>query len=160
MDINKFIERSADGKRAKLVIPVRKFFRTDGNGHWSKVAKRVFVTRMEMEFYIDDPEETEHPEDAEYPDDSENHATDFCIYFARSWNTRNDGLIYTDKTFMGYVHDFLIEWGLDEAIVRDIHYSEQGMQSRVYVSCDAYDLEKYMWPFLLTNVSSHTSDTS
>jgi hypothetical protein len=128
MDINKFIERSADGKTAKLVIPVRKFFKTDGRGYWSDVAKRVFVQRMEMDFDLEDPE----------------CAQDLEIFFSKSWDIGRDGLIYTDDTFIEYVHNFLRQVGIDEAIVRDVHYSEQGMQSRKYVSCDAYDLEKYV----------------
>jgi hypothetical protein len=142
MDINKFIEFSGE-KRGKLVIPVRKFFKTDGNGHWSNVAKRVFVQRMEIEFDLEDPD----------------FVDDFKIFFSKSWDIGRDGLIYTDDTFETCIRDFLKGLGLYEYIAYDISYSEQGMQSRNYVSCDAYELEKYI-RYVLTNASSHTSGTS
>jgi hypothetical protein len=51
-----------------------------------------------------------------------------------TWNTRVDGLIYTDRGWITDLRKFLNSHGLPGA---DVSYSEQGMQGDDYVSLDA-----------------------
>ena len=133
MDINKFITLNEDV--AELVVPVKKYFETDGLGNWSSVAKRVYVQSIKMTIGL-------------VKDDNVDYylgSSDLCVFFAKSsWNTSKLGLIYTDKTFKACLRRFLIDIGFDRAAVDDVHYSEQGMQGRLYVSCDAYDLQDWI----------------
>jgi hypothetical protein len=161
MDISQFIIRTGDV--AKLIIPVRKYFKTDGKGHWSKIAKKIYVRSIEMEIGL-------KKDEYEYYDGS----SDLRVYFSKSsWDINTHGLIYTDETFMTYVRQFLFGLGFDAAAVNDVVYSEQGMQavSQVplldvdvwiqtvmngrfeppegHVSCDAYMLEQRVRDFII-----------
>jgi hypothetical protein len=131
MDISQFV--TVVGDKAELIIPVRKYFKTDGLGHWSTVSKKVYVRSIEMTIGLVKDEDDYYG------------STDMRVYFSRgSWDTRVYGLIYTDVTFKKYLHEFLVGLGFDSAAVYDVHYSEQGMQGSLHVSCDAYDFEEYM----------------
>jgi hypothetical protein len=46
------------------------------------------------------------------------------------------GLIYTDKQFIQELRTYLQTIGFSEAEANAVHYSEQGMQTEEYVSCD------------------------
>lgn len=84
---------------------------TDGSGYWSNVKRQVMVT----DIILDDYDELK-------------------VYFApSSWNTRVDGLIYTDNLFLKELKKYFASIGLPY----DIDYSEQGMQGKDYVSLDA-----------------------
>ena len=90
---------------------------TDGKGYWSNREAAVHITELKLV--------------------GVNRTRDFGelrVYFnVDTWNVNTDGLIYTDKKFK----DELCAWATSLGYAgRDISYSEQGMQSENYVSCD------------------------
>jgi hypothetical protein len=57
------------------------------------------------------------------------------VYFdTKTWDTYEDGLIYTDRKFERQLRRFLNAHSLPG---KDVSYSEQGMQGDDYVSLDA-----------------------
>ncbi len=91
-------------------------FETAGDGYWSDVAKTVTVTKINVP-YVNDEEDF----------------GELRVYFDKQWDTRKDGLIYTDSLFLSQLRDKLAECGFDAT---DVDYSEQGMQGDNYVSLD------------------------
>ena len=93
---------------------------TNGNGYWSSKATAVDIESLRLQYC--------------------NYERDFgelCVHFTpASWNTAVDGLIYTDKQFMTELRAYLQTIGFTEAEANDVSYSEQGMQTDEYVSCD------------------------
>ena len=93
---------------------------TNGRGYWSNTATAVDIESLRLQYC--------------------NYERDFgelCVHFASySWDTAVDGLIYTDKLFMTELRAYLQTIGFTEAEVNDVNYSEQGMQTDEYVSCD------------------------
>ena len=98
---------------------------TNGRGYWSTTAKAVDVEALDLQYITNDKDFGE-----------------LCIHFATDelgancWDTATDGLIYTDKLFMSELRTYLQTVGFTEAEANDVSYSEQGMQSDNYVSCD------------------------
>ena len=93
---------------------------TNGNGYWSTTAKAVDVEALDLQYITNDKDFGE-----------------LCIHFnTNDWDTKTDGLIYTDKKFMSELRTYLQTVGFTEAEANDVNYSEQGMQSDNYVSCD------------------------
>ena len=98
---------------------------TNGRGYWSSTAKAVDVEALDLQYITNDKDFGE-----------------LCIHFATDelgancWDTATDGLIYTDKLFMAELRTYLQTVGFTEAEANDVNYSEQGMQSDNYVSCD------------------------
>ena len=98
---------------------------TNGNGYWSRKATAVTVEALDLQYITNDKDFGE-----------------LCIHFATDelgsncWDTATDGLIYTDKLFMSELRAYLQTIGLTEAEANDVSYSEQGMQTDNYVSCD------------------------
>jgi len=93
---------------------------TNGNGYWSRTAKAVDVEALDLQYITNDKDFGE-----------------LCIHFnTNDWDTKTDGLIYTDKKFMSELRTYLQTVGFTEAEANDVSYSEQGMQSDNYVSCD------------------------
>jgi hypothetical protein len=95
---------------------------TDGSGRWSRTAKPVQITSLEVPYIAlaEDEEDRDHGE--------------LCVHFnTDSWRPDLDGLIYTDKLFLRMLHAYLDSIGLAG---EDVSYSEQGMQGDNYVSCD------------------------
>lgn len=96
---------------------------TDGSSLWSDEARKVQITGLRVVVDIDEEDEEMFGE--------------LLIFFdTQDWNTREHGLIYTDKQFLQDVQNELAERGFSEEAVQDIDYSEQGMQDAHYVSCD------------------------
>ena len=93
---------------------------TNGRGYWSNTATAVDIESLRLQYC--------------------NYERDFgelCVHFASySWDTAVDGLIYTDKQFMTELRAYLQTIGFTEAEANDVSYSEQGMQTDAYVSCD------------------------
>ena len=93
---------------------------TTGKGYWSNTAKAVDIESLRLQYC--------------------NYERDFgelCVHFtSASWDTATDGLIYTDKQFMTELRAYLQTIGFTEAEANDVSYSEQGMQTDEYVSCD------------------------
>ena len=93
---------------------------TNGKGYWSNKTKAVDITKLDLQYCNPDKDFGE-----------------LCVYFSpASWNTAVDGLVYTDKQFMAELRVYLQEIGFTEAEANDVNYSEQGMQTEEYVSCD------------------------
>jgi len=93
---------------------------TNGRGYWSRTAKAVTVEALDLQYITNDKDFGE-----------------LCIHFnTNDWDTATDGLIYTDKLFMQELRIYLQTVGFTEAEANDVNYSEQGMQSDNYVSCD------------------------
>ena len=93
---------------------------TNGNGYWSSKATAVDIESLRLQYC--------------------NYELDFgelCVHFASySWDTAVDGLIYTDKQFMTELRAYLQTMGFTAEEANDVSYSEQGMQTDEYVSCD------------------------
>lgn len=103
---------------------------TNGKGLWTNDAKPVLINKIELgytsiEYYPEDPVNGEL---RAYFDPSG--------YGYGSWNVRAYGLIYTDKLWLREFKKELQKLGFSLKAVRDIHYSEQGMQGEDYVSMD------------------------
>ena len=93
---------------------------TNGNGYWSRKATAVTVEALDLQYITNDKDFGE-----------------LCIHFnTNDWDTATDGLIYTDKLFMQELRAYLQTVGFTQAEADDVNYSEQGMQSDNYVSCD------------------------
>lgn len=93
---------------------------TGGNGLWSSEAKAVQVLRVELAYF-----------------DTEDNFGELRAYFNTStWDCNKDGLIYTDKIWIGEFRALLRSLGFTRTAVNDITYSEQGMQGDNYVSMD------------------------
>lgn len=93
---------------------------TNGFGYWSNKRKAVDVTKLDLQYI-----------------NNERDFGELCVHFtSASWDTAVDGLIYTDKQFMRELRAYLQTLGFTEAEANDVNYSEQGMQTDNYVSCD------------------------
>ena len=91
-------------------------FNTSGDGYWSRAKKAVEITDMRVA-YIND----------------EYDFGELRVYFnTATWDVNTDGLIYTDSLFKQDLMAFVVQQGL----VVDLCYSEQGMQGDDYVSLD------------------------
>jgi hypothetical protein len=80
-----------------------------------------------------------YEDDDDDDDDGDAYDSDISIFFTKcSWNIMEYGLIYTDSQFIKEIREYLKSIGFDSEAVDDIDYSEQGMQGKLRVSCDAY----------------------
>ena len=101
-------------------ITVNAKLHTDGKGYWSSTAKAVRVEELVLNYVNEDYTFGE-----------------LCVYFnTDDWDISALGLIYTDSKFMKELRKLLIAQGFSKAAAADVHYSEQGMQGKRYVSCD------------------------
>lgn len=103
---------------------------TNGKGHWTTEQRTVRISDLKigyssLEYY---PEEPFNGELRAYFDPSG--------FIDGSWNVDGHGLIYTDKLWLKEFKEGLRETGFSILACRDVHYSEQGMQGRNYVSMD------------------------
>jgi len=90
---------------------------TDGSGLWSQTQRAVRVRYMDLCYHTDYPEWGE-----------------LRVYFDTStWDVDEEGLIYTDHLWLQQLRCMLAADGLAH---EHVDYSEQGMQSRDYVSLD------------------------
>lgn len=96
---------------------------TDGlRGLWSDVAKAVRIVDMQLGV------------GTQWEDEDDIYG-ELRVYFdTDTWDTREDGLIYTDEGFLRELREFLNAHGLPGS---DVDYSEQGMQGDDFVSLDA-----------------------
>ena len=93
---------------------------TNGTGYWSTTAKAVDVEALDLQYIS-----------------NERDFGELCIHFnTATWDTAVDGLIYTDKLFMQELRAYLQTLGFTAEEANDVDYSEQGMQTENYVSCD------------------------
>ena len=91
---------------------------TNGLGLWSTRAQAVNITKLDLQYIT-----------------NERDFGELCVYF-NNWDTATNGLIYTDKLFMQELRTYLQQLGFTLAEANDVSYSEQGMQTAEYVSCD------------------------
>lgn len=97
-------------------------FSTAGDGYWSNVAKPVRIVNMVLE------------RGSRWAGEKGIWG-ELRVYFdTQTWDTDEDGLIYTDRLFERELRQFLKRHDLPGA---DVSYSEQGMQGDDYVSLDA-----------------------
>jgi hypothetical protein len=93
---------------------------TSGTGYWSNKATAISITSLDLQYISDEKDFGE-----------------LCIHFnTATWDTAVDGLIYTDKLFMQELRAYLLTLGFTLEEAMDVSYSEQGMQTENYVSCD------------------------
>jgi hypothetical protein len=129
MNVNRFITPAADGGLF-FRIPVDRLFTVRGDGLWSDqtMTRTVLVEEVSMSYMED-----------------YNMWSDLRVHFnTEDWSVDQDGLIYTDSGFINDLRSFLEDSGIPIDIVRNIDYSEQGMQGDSYVSCDAYELSDWI----------------
>lgn len=92
---------------------------TDGSGLWSHKQKKVKI--------VDVAQRREYTNELQ-------------LYFSKkSWNIKEDGLIYTDEKFIKQFRKYLVSKGMPKKIANDIDYTEQGMQGDDYVSLEYGD---------------------
>jgi hypothetical protein len=93
---------------------------TSGTGYWSNKATAISITSLDLQYISDEKDFGE-----------------LCIHFnTATWDTATDGLIYTDKLCISELRAYLQTIGFSAAEAQDVNYSEQGMQTENYVSCD------------------------
>ena len=93
---------------------------TNGKGYWSDKATAVTVEALDLQYIS-----------------NERDFGELCIHFnTATWDTAVDGLIYTDPLFMQELRAYLQTLGFTAEEANDVSYSEQGMQTDEYVSCD------------------------
>ena len=91
---------------------------TAGTGLWSNTAQAVNITKLDLQYC-----------------NPEKDFGELCVYF-NNWDTAKNGLVYTDKLFISELRTYLQTLGFTAAEAQDVSYSEQGMQTDEYVSCD------------------------
>jgi NTP pyrophosphatase (non-canonical NTP hydrolase) len=90
---------------------------TGGDGLWSVHSREVSI----VDLYIN------------YVDSDREFGELRVVFDTDTWNTKEHGLIYTDKKFMKELETFLDSCSLRGS---DASYSEQGMQGKNFVSLD------------------------
>lgn len=104
------------GEEMKCLM-VKAYIRTNGQGLWTKKVGRVWCTYLELAYL-----------------NKEKTFGELRVHFSpKTWNTKEDGLIYTDPEFEAGMKRWLEEW---YDFPTDIQYSEAGMQGATYVSFD------------------------
>lgn len=99
---------------------------TAGDGLWSSESKEVHCKQIAVRVIAEVPLA-----------DGDKAYGELRVYFAPGrWKVDRDGLIYTDSRFIAELKAALNDAGMSPEAVEDIHYSEQGMQGRDYVSFD------------------------
>lgn len=110
---------------------------TGGNGLWSSRVADVRITSIK----VDDDDE----------DDPGSYCTVNVYFDRRTWNDSTnprrgglinrsvggDGLIYTDETWLANLKAWLVAQGMTRAEVKDLDYTEQGMQEEGMVSMES-----------------------
>ena len=93
---------------------------TNGLGLWSDIATAVDITKLDLQYV-----------------NNERDFGELCVYFnTDSWDVNTNGLVYTDPLFLQELRAYLQTIGFTAEEANDVSYSEQGMQTDEYVSCD------------------------
>ena len=129
MQAIKNVNITKDDESISFCFVLNTTIKTGGNGLWSTAKKDVQVQYIAM--HVDTTGDDGHGDLA-------------ICYDNSTWNNDSDGLIYTDKTFLGSIKAELIAAGFDADAVNDIDYSEQGMQDDERVSCDAFEFAELL----------------
>lgn len=128
---------STNHTSTKLTIPVNQLISTGGDGLWSNTKKYVKVENIEVivkSNYLES-----NNSDSWDLNEWNAYLESTCdIFFDEdSWDIHEEGLIYTDKTFMSEICKILKQYGINQQIINNITYSEQDMQGDDYVNCKA-----------------------
>lgn len=116
---------------------------TNGKGLWTCDQRMVLINKIDIGY----SNQKYFPEDPFY---GELQAFFVPHGFSEgTWNVEGHGLIYTDKLWLREFKKGLRELGLSVIAVRDIDYSEQGMQGEDYVSLDVGDKFYASWKRLM-----------
>lgn len=100
-----------------------KKLQTDGSGLWSSRHATIKTTKLRLI--------------ADTMDNGKTYYGELRVYFdPKTWNTKTDGLIYTDYRFLIDLKTALVRRNLSAGRV---DYSEAGMQGADYVSLDVDD---------------------
>lgn len=137
-------------------MPFRALLNT-GGGLWSEGGRKVQVVALSLGENIFD--ESSLFDDEEGFDPNALHSAELRVYFTtRSWDVERHGLIYTDDLFEKELKKRLRAAGWSAKAVRDIDYSEQGMQGDDYVSFDCgadFLMDPQSLPLIPTVISRH-----
>ena len=97
------------------------FCKTAGDGYWSNAVRDVNLTGMRIAYTSDDGAFGE-----------------LRVYFnTKFWDVDQLGLIYTDTQFITKLKLILAkQFGFTAKELKNLYYSEQGMQGNNYVSFD------------------------
>lgn len=106
--------------------------KTGGDGLWSTRITTVRINHAELEL------------------DHDGEFGELKLFFDKGdWNTEADGLIYTDKTFLRIFEIVLSSYsGMTDEALAELDYSEQGMQTKDYVSMDVGPQFIFEWEWL------------
>lgn len=105
---------------------------TYGNGLWSNRQKTIHHNRAELSIYNGNNEIEEF-----YSGNVKNTHAEFRVYFTKKdWNTNEHGIIYTDRNWIKDFRSQLKVMGYSSKALREVDYSEAGMQGANYVSLD------------------------
>ena len=132
IDVKKYAK--VDGNFCEIEIPLDNNVTTDGTSLWGGTVKTVRLTRIDICLELTP---------SNVGDDYMFSSMD-AIFDTKTWNTRQDGLIYTDDGFLKEFRNILINLGFDQKASMDVDYSEQGMQGDSHVSFDAYELADHV----------------
>lgn len=108
-----------------LEIEINISLNTDGSSLWSNRIAKIHHNKMELRVPVScDKKE-------------QNSFGELKVYFdPKKWNISKHGLIYTDNLWIKEFKEYLAANGFSNKSVKDLYYSEQGMQGKNYVSLD------------------------
>lgn len=112
------------------IKPFKAVTKTAGNGHWSRDIRKIIHSRAELCLWDDQL------------DDYVNRNLpikfgEMRVYFPKkNWDVTKHGLIYTDPQWIKDFRASLVSLGFSANSVRNVDYTEQGMQGDNYVSLD------------------------
>jgi len=130
-----------DDRKVELLLQV------GGDGLWSSCRKPVRVTRLAVHGMNHAPQGEE-----------EHLAGELRVFFdTATWVIRNDGVIYTDQTFLAGLRSYLGTLVPQEA-ASDIGYSERGMQGIDFVSLDVGPAFIQGWKLLAARERAREQD--
>ncbi len=106
---------------------------THGNGFWSNRQKTIKHNRA----YIHFSNEESLIKEFELGKLKSLNFAELRIYFTKKdWDINQHGIIYTDKNWIKDIRAYLIRLGYSNKAVKEVDYSESGMQGANYVSLD------------------------
>ncbi len=103
---------------------------TNGKGHWTDEVRTVEIIKLDFGY----TSLTYYPEEPFYGELRAHFRSDG--FTPNSWNVPGYGFIYTDKQWLREFKAELRKIGFSVLAVRDIDFSEHGMQGSDYVSLD------------------------
>lgn len=95
---------------------------TNGTGLWSEESKELSIRKIELVAF-------ERFEGRSFGEVQ-------AFFRKKEWNIDKIGLIYTDRLWLKMFREGLVQLGFAKSAVKDVDYSEQGMQGDNYVSLD------------------------